>query len=255
MDKKWYQETWAIVIISIIIPPVGFVLAIINPHYSNKGKMISGGIIGFWFMLMLISSQTSSPSNNPAFDKAVEEGFKGNIKSEPTEEIAGLSEEEAGYIVIVQDYKLKKPVSSPYLPAGTSLKEVFEERDKIPAIEAVGWDASGNIVTYKENVSEFEKIAKWRVEGGRLYAINGTALSYTPELEDKPKVKASASEIEVHDYLEKKFLELEESYEGTDQVPSEAEELKVADQAAKKFNLTRQQVLDIWDKIEKQKYK
>ncbi len=66
------------------------------------------------------------------------------------------------------------------------------------------------------------------------------------------ETEPSASEKEVHSYLNDEFNKLEKSYQGTSQVPSEEEELKVVDKVANKFNLTRQQVLDIWDKIELQ---
>jgi len=60
--KKWYQSTLTIVLFGFLLPPIGLVLAAINPHYKNKTKLISSSIIGLWFVLMLASSGDTKPS-------------------------------------------------------------------------------------------------------------------------------------------------------------------------------------------------
>lgn len=102
-ERKWYQKTWVIVIIGLIIPPVGFFLALINPHYSmqkNTRELLVALTIGFSIFPFLIGGiiiydkvSTSNPSYSPAFEKALEEGISDSTDSasdtttETTEEI------------------------------------------------------------------------------------------------------------------------------------------------------------------------
>lgn len=62
-NEKWYRKTWVIVLFSIFIPPVGIVLAWINPNYSSKTKWIFTGVLAIWFIMMMASSsQDTKPA-------------------------------------------------------------------------------------------------------------------------------------------------------------------------------------------------
>ena len=45
MERKFYQKTWFIVIMLIVAPPMGAILALINPFYPSKPRKIIGGFL------------------------------------------------------------------------------------------------------------------------------------------------------------------------------------------------------------------
>ncbi len=55
-NKKWYQKTWIMVLFGIFLPPVGIILALINPRYSTRAKSITSGILILWLIVLIASS-------------------------------------------------------------------------------------------------------------------------------------------------------------------------------------------------------
>lgn len=63
--KALSQSTWVVVLVAIILPPLGIVLAWLKPDWTTTSKWIATVIMGF-LLVSRLSSQNASSSSDPA---------------------------------------------------------------------------------------------------------------------------------------------------------------------------------------------
>lgn len=156
----------------------------------------------------------------------------------------------------VQDYKLQVELKSPTIPKGTTILGAYEIRGKVPAIKNLGWNVSENgsgiyTVSFKEQVGDLTTEAKWEVTKDSIKALNGTALTYTPELGEKPK------EVQGNDFEKQVYTTLSEllkKYPNTSVEQQDASEIRAVSETAIKYNITTDKVREIFTKLEASKY-
>lgn len=113
---------------------------------------------------------------------------KGQDKGREIINKASFSEDDAKKKI--QDYKILADL--PDSPKGASIVEYYVNRGKIPAIENVGWFAEKTneegkyIVGYQQKTGELTTEPRWEVTKDSIRAINGKAITITPELGPQP---------------------------------------------------------------------
>jgi len=113
---------------------------------------------------------------------------KGQDKGREIINKTSFSEDEAKKKI--QEYKIL--VDLPDSQKGSSIVEYYVNRGKIPAIENIGWfvdktnDEGKYIVSYKQKTGELITEPRWEVTKDSIRAINGKALTITPELGQQP---------------------------------------------------------------------
>jgi hypothetical protein len=156
----------------------------------------------------------------------------------------------------VQDYKLQVELKSPTIPKGKTILEAYEIRGKVEAIKNLGWETSEKssgiyTVSFKEQIGDLTTEAKWEVTNGSIKTINGTALTYTPELGEQPKeIQGSDLEKQVYTTLS----ELLKKYPDTSVEEQDSSEKRAVSETAAKYNLTESEVRKIFTKLEASKY-
>lgn len=101
---------------------------------------------------------------------------------------ATLSEDEA--TKKIQEYKIT--IDLPDATKGTSIVEYYVKRGEIPAVENLGWfsektnETDRYIVGYKQKTGELISEPRWEVTRDSIKALNGKAITITPELGPQP---------------------------------------------------------------------
>ncbi|KKR51814.1 MAG: hypothetical protein UT89_C0006G0013 [Parcubacteria group bacterium GW2011_GWE1_40_20] len=154
----------------------------------------------------------------------------------------------------VQDYKIQIDLQSPTIVKGSTLFEVYEIRGKIPAIKNLGWnvtedDSNKFIVSFKEETNLGVNEPKWEVDENSIRAVNGTALKFTPELGGTQKdMSGTESEKQVYET----FSSLYKKYSDTEEL--DRAEQKALSETAQKYQITIEQVREIFTRLDKAKY-
>lgn len=154
----------------------------------------------------------------------------------------------------MQGYKIQIDLQSPFVPKGSTLLEVYETRGKVPAIKNLGWNTekveNGKyIVSFKQDMSLGVNEPKWEVDENIIKAINGEALNYTPELGGSQK-DTGGTEFEKQVY--ETFSSLYKKYSETGDL--EQDEAKALSETANKYQITIEQVREIFTRLDKAKY-
>lgn len=150
-------------------------------------KVIKIAGIAFIALMVIIALAGSGNKNGSS---EIQDAFNKG-KEDATEAIQNNSEftkEEA--LKILQGYKTTIDLASPEIPKGTSLLDVYEIKGKIPAVKNLGWfteetnEKDKYVVGYKQMVSEnLPQEPRWEVTKETIKALNGKAISITPELQ------------------------------------------------------------------------
>jgi len=154
----------------------------------------------------------------------------------------------------VQDYKIQIDLQSPTIVKGTTLFEVYEIRGKIPAVKNLGWnvtktDSGKYLVNHKEETDLGINEPKWEVDANSIKAVNGAALKNTPELGESQK-DTGGTEFEKQVY--EAFSSLYKKYSEDENL--EQAEQKALSETANKYQITIEQVRDIFTRLDKAKY-
>lgn len=110
MERKFYQKNWFIVIMLIVAPPIGTILALINPFYPSKPRKIIGG-----FLIAITLFAGIKHMMNP---------------SEPNGKIAEPNLQKETQIVQSQDELVKPKVETPEQKSGkisSQEKQILEK--------------------------------------------------------------------------------------------------------------------------------
>lgn len=165
----------------------------------------------------------------------------------------------------VQDYKLQIELKSPTISVGTTIFNAYEIRGKVLAIKNLGWNVNENgsgiyIVSFKEYVGDTITVEpRWEVGKDYIKALNGAALTYTPELGGKLKeVQGSDFEQQVYNTLSeliKKYTdEVFSKYSNPSPEQLDTAEARAVSETATKYKITTDKVREIFAKLEATKY-
>lgn len=87
-QRKWYQETGAVILFCIFVPVVGFILLWLNPRYKKDSKIVASCFIGPYMFLSLVIAIAlfNGPIDLPAShdDSNISEGTQATDESETT---------------------------------------------------------------------------------------------------------------------------------------------------------------------------
>lgn len=154
----------------------------------------------------------------------------------------------------IQNYEIQTDLKSPTIAKGTTLLNAYETRGKIPAIKNLGWNVADIgpgkfIVSFKQEINTIINEPKWEVDKDNIKAINGEALNYTPELGASQKDTGGTEfEKQVYDT----FSSLYKEYSDTEEL--EQAEQKALSETATKYQITIEQVREIFTRLDKEKY-
>lgn len=119
------------------------------------------------------------------------------------------------------------------------------------------WREEGEFITYTVEIPGLSSpaIYKWRVDGNVFFAVNGKALSVTPEL-DKVKLEQlsrreaiSPNDLKIHDFVKNALMEIERIGTVTD-----TEYEHVLETAAVKFEIPSIEIERISNAVERKIY-
>lgn len=164
----------------------------------------------------------------------------------------------------VQEYKLQIDLNSPNVPKGNTLLEAYEIRGKIPAIKNLGWysvekGSETYIVSFKEQVNDLITEPQWEVTKDNIKALNGTALTYTPELEDKPiEIQSGDFEKQVYDTVSSLFKkytdEVFSKYDDPSREQLDNAENRAIAETSTIYKITNDKVKEIFTKLDSIRY-
>ena len=146
-------------------------------------------IAGVVILALIVIGIFTSGSKNKSSSEIKDAFNKGQEKATETiQKNLGFSKEDA--LKKVQDYKITTDLKSPDISKGTTLLEVYEIKGKVPAVENQGWfseetnDEGKYIIGYRQMVSgNLLQEPRWEVTEDVIKALNGKAISITPELQ------------------------------------------------------------------------
>jgi len=166
----------------------------------------------------------------------------------------------------IKNHKLSEDwVGLPNVPAGVTIFEFYVIRGESKGITNKGWFTEEvekdkkYIVGFKESIgfgaTQLLSTPRWEVTKESIVALNGKAISITPEFGPKEtEVQGSVSDKEFHEYLGNLFTKYEDEAFDNNYLPSaeildEAEDRAIKE-TAEKFNMTEDEVEALWIKLE-----
>lgn len=218
-------------------------------------------IIGVIFATLIVIGLLAGGGNDKS--SSVEEAFKGG--EEKAREVIKEKFTEEDALKKIQDYQITTDLKSPDIPAGTTILEVYEIKGEIPAVENLGWfteeiEEGKHIVGYKQMISEnLPQEPRWEVTKDSIKALNGKAITITPEFGPKEKeTEGNEFEKEVYETckgLFKKYTdEVFEKYELPTAEQLDEAERRALEETAEKFGITPEEVEEVYTRLDMGKY-
>ncbi|NCN83134.1 MAG: hypothetical protein COU65_04745 [Candidatus Pacebacteria bacterium CG10_big_fil_rev_8_21_14_0_10_42_12] len=109
-------------------------------------------------------------------------------KTEPAkEELAPIFNEEDA-LKKLQTYRITTQLHSPEIESGKTLEEVYQIKGSIPVTNNLGWYSEKTekegvyLVGYRQTISGSLQEPRWKVSEAQIRALNGKAITITPEL-------------------------------------------------------------------------
>ena len=236
----------------------------------KKILLWTGGIIGGGFLVIfLISLYVAITTWDERPTKAQESFNKGVEQAKNVVEGSKQVFTQQDAIKKVQEYRLSKAFPDVGVQKGDTILTYYEKRGKIPAVKNEGWSTEdkGNntyVVGYKVTVGGMTNLPKWEVTESSIKALNGAAITLTPELQVKEavkEIKASTNEKEIYEFstaLYKKYEQ--EAFAKNDTNPNEnpsiqAQRLQAAEEralkeTAQKYGISEKEVAAIISKLQ-----
>jgi|SRR3989344_845628 len=178
-----------------------------------------------------------------------------------------FSKEEA--LKKVQEYQLTRDFPDVGVKKGATLKEYYEKRGDIPAVENEGWyseetsEQGKYTVGYKTSVGAMTNLPIWEVTANSIKTLNGAAITLTPELgpQEEKNQSGNALESQIYEYSTSLYKKYEQqAFDLNDANPDEgmdikAERLQEAEkralrETAQKFNISEDKVADIVSRLQ-----
>lgn len=219
-----------------------------------------GAIIIVALIVLSIIGGSGDKDKNSTMQEAFDEGFSN--AEQKIEQMDQLTKEQA--MSVIQNYKITVDLEAPETPKGTTILEYYENRGKIPAITNIGWyveeiEPGKYQVSYKQKIENLESNPRWEVSKDEIKALNGSAITITPEFGPQQKqMQGTDLEIQVHksfsDLYKKYEKELFEQYELPTGGQIDEIEKRALTETASQFEITNEKVAEIFSRLESQKY-
>lgn len=138
--------------------------------------------------LVLLSTAALAGCSSQQSQEMKDAFNKGQNKGREIINTASFSKDDAKKKI--QEYKIT--VDLPDATKGVTILEYYDKRGKIPAIENVGWfvektnEEGKYTVGYQQKTGELITEPRWEVTKDSIRAINGKAITITPELGPQP---------------------------------------------------------------------
>ena len=263
-NRKWWQ--WMLIIAFLPFSITSWVIHHKDWSDSKKTKIVSI----LWLVFLVIGIYNESfPECAPSNEKTVvTETVNNNDDNKQTQQLENseLTKNEA--MAIIQNYKVSVNLEAPETPKGTTILEYYEIRGKIPAITNIGWFAeeieSGKyLVSYKQKVNDLDSNPRWEVSRDSIRAINGIAITITPEFGPKEKEKekeihGTELEKQVYQTFNDLYMKYDEQLFAENPIPTRDQLDEIEERAlletANKFEITTKEVGGIFIKLDMQKY-
>jgi len=161
----------------------------------------------------------------------------------------------------VQDYRLTVDLQSPSIPKGTTILEAYNIRGQVPAIKNLGWnveetgEAGKYTVSFKETVGELTSEPRWEVTKDAIKALNGIALTYTPEFRPQQnEVQGTDNEKQVYATLSELMDKYDKEYPNHASEQIDPAEKRAVKETAERYNITEEKVRQIFATLESTRY-
>jgi len=214
----------------------------------KKVLKIIGVIVGIIILISLFSSKDNSEVKD-SFNKGMKDAQEKLLTPAPRDKDQSFTENDA--ISKAKLYDLKENLNSIDEPTkGMALslyleKLVLKDMKVDPNTTTGSWLANAKndntfTVSYKFRTLGLDQVFTWEVNQDSIIAINGKAISTTPELGPKEKeVSGTDREKEIYNYS----MGLYKNYENT--LGSYEAETRATKETAAKFKITEKEVKDI----------
>lgn len=130
------------------------------------------------------------------------------------------------------------------MDSGIRLGDYLENKNKIFSFE---WNQTDNIVTFSVNIPQLRSpnIYKWEVKNNEIFALNGSAISVTPELNkriqelEKKKESVPLEQMRIYNFVKQYHLEEDQPIE------------TVLEKANVEFGLSKEEIDSIYLKVDR----
>jgi len=143
-------------------------------------KIIKWLVIGFVVLAIIGALGSKGDSSNK--QQEVKDAFnQGQQQARETIDSSSFTKEQA--LKTIQEYQIKDGSN-----IGDTIVVYYDTRGKIPAIKNLGWfvketDEMGKyIVGYEQDIEGLPQEPRWEVTKDSIKALNGKAITITPEL-------------------------------------------------------------------------
>lgn len=266
-QKKWYQANSGIIALLFLFFPAGLYLMWKYSPWPKKTRWFVTGVV---VVLLLISSifnlaglEPTEVNESSSEEKKQVQGQEVNKETESS----SYKEERKQALQLVWDYKLQQDLNYPPIDKTTTLLRAFQiaEQEKVLVFDP-GWFAvkEGDrvVVGWLGTRAGSVHYPEWEVKNNKITVLNGSAKTYTPELEEQFSESVNASERDKNLYdrfneiIDKEIMpEFDKKVEeaGTsDTKIAEAnewydeQEVLVMQRVAKEFEITAKEAKEIY---------
>jgi len=211
-------------------------------------------------MLVISSLVLTSCSQSQEMKNAFNKGFDEGKEMVEQSSQKGFSKDEA--LAKIQNYKITAKLEN--IAQGFTILEYYEKRGNTPEISNNGWfveeiENGKYQVSYKQTAGNLESNPKWEVTKDNIRAVNGVAITITPEFRPKDKdVEGTDLEKDIYNTFNQLYQEYEKELFEKKDMPSGEEldevENKALAETAGKYNITSDEVNKIFAKLDSRKY-
>ncbi len=264
--KKWYQTNSGIIALLFLFFPAGLYFMWKYSPWSKKTHWYVTGVV---VVLLLISSifnlaglEPTEVNESSSKEKKQVQGQEVNKETE-----SSYKEERKQALQLVWDYQLQKNLTYPPIDKTTTLLRAFQIAAQKEVLEpSPGWFAvkEGDriVVGWLGLRANAIHYPQWEVKNNKITVLNGSAKTYTPELEEQfsESVNASKRDKNLYDRFNEiidqevipEFNKKVEEAGTNDTKITEAnewydeQEVLVMQRVAKEFEITAKEAEDIY---------
>lgn len=258
-NKKWWK--WVLIVALLPFSLTSWIIHHKDWSDSKKTKIVS--MLWLVFLVITIYPETlpecsQSESQNTVITETVSNELDQQLKNDE------FTKDEA--IAQIQKYKVTVDLEAPKTSKGTTILEYYEKRGQIPAITNNGWYAEeiekGKYeVGYKQKVESLDSNPRWEVSKDGIKALNGVAITITPEFElkrEEKEIQGTELEKQIYQTFNDLYMKYDEQLFAENLTPTGDQLTEIEERAlletANKFGITKEEVGGIFIRLDAQKY-
>ncbi len=153
IERKWYQKTWFVIALLILVWPVGLILLWMNPFFAKKTKIVVSGIFVVLGLIGFMTKDNTPKQTNLPTTQTSQQSPSSSAQTQKKEEKPPVPREYSNALKSAQNYLKMMPFSKEGLYQQLS----SEAGDKYPdeaaryAVENVKTDWKQNALKAAKN--------------------------------------------------------------------------------------------------------